>query len=116
MTSTPCVASGWAVEATRTYGPRPRAQGRFLVTHDLNFSDTRKFEPGTHADVLIVRLPESEQWLVGDHLVGWLSHPDAQTLEELHGARDAAQGCASSAGQPANASAHQTQKRGASLL
>ena len=48
-----------------------QAEGRFLVTHDLDFSDTRKFEPGKHAGVLIVRLPDSEQWRVGDHLVGW---------------------------------------------
>jgi predicted nuclease of predicted toxin-antitoxin system len=41
-------------------------EGRFLVTHDLDFSDTRKFEPGEHAGVLIVRLPDSEQWRVGD--------------------------------------------------
>jgi predicted nuclease of predicted toxin-antitoxin system len=58
-----------------------QAEGRFLVTHDLNFSDTRKFEPGKHAGVLIVRLPDSEQWRVGDHLVGWFSDPDAQSWE-----------------------------------
>jgi len=32
-----------------------QAEGRLLVTHDLDFSDTRKFEPGKHAGVLIVR-------------------------------------------------------------
>jgi hypothetical protein len=52
-----------------------------LVTHDLDFSDTRKFEPGKHAGVLIVRLPDSEQWRVGDHLVGWFSDPDARSWE-----------------------------------
>jgi len=58
-----------------------QAEGRFLVTHDLDFSDTRKFEPGQHAGVLIVRPPDSEQWRVGDHLVGWFSDPDAHTWE-----------------------------------
>ena len=48
------------------------------MTHDLDFSDTRKFAPGEHAGVLIVRLPDSEQWRVGDHLVGWFSDPDAR--------------------------------------
>ena len=43
-----------------------QAEGRFLVTHDLDFSDARKFRPGSHAGVLIVRLPDSEQWRVGD--------------------------------------------------
>jgi predicted nuclease of predicted toxin-antitoxin system len=46
-----------------------QAEDRFLVTHDLDFSDTRKFEPGKYAGVLIVRLPDSEQWRVGDYLV-----------------------------------------------
>jgi len=58
-----------------------QAEDRFLVTHDLDFSDTRKFEPGKHAGVLIVRLPDSEQWRVGDHLVAWFSDPDALTWQ-----------------------------------
>jgi predicted nuclease of predicted toxin-antitoxin system len=53
--------------------------GRFLVTQDLDFSDIRKFAPGTHEGLLLVRLPDSEQWRVGDHLVGWFSTPDARS-------------------------------------
>lgn len=30
--------------------------GRFLVTQDLDFSDIRKFAPGTHCGLLLVRL------------------------------------------------------------
>jgi predicted nuclease of predicted toxin-antitoxin system len=29
---------------------------RFLITQDLDFSDVRKYTPGTHAGVLLVRL------------------------------------------------------------
>ena len=29
---------------------------RFLITQDLDFSDTRQFSPGTHAGILLVRL------------------------------------------------------------
>ncbi|HWZ42032.1 MAG TPA: DUF5615 family PIN-like protein [Candidatus Saccharimonadales bacterium] len=29
---------------------------RFLVTQDLDFSDTRRFAPGTHCGILLVRL------------------------------------------------------------
>jgi predicted nuclease of predicted toxin-antitoxin system len=36
-----------------------QAEGRFLVTHDL----------------------DSEQWRVGDHLVAWFSDPDAPSWE-----------------------------------
>ncbi|MCI0585880.1 MAG: DUF5615 family PIN-like protein [Planctomycetes bacterium] len=30
--------------------------GRFLVTQDLDFSDLRRFEPGTHSGLLLVRI------------------------------------------------------------
>ncbi len=30
--------------------------GRFLITQDLDFSDIRRFAPGTHAGVLVMRL------------------------------------------------------------
>lgn len=31
-------------------------EGRFLVTQDLDFSDVRKFSPGTHFGILLVRM------------------------------------------------------------
>ncbi len=31
-------------------------EGRFLITQDLDFSDIRKFKPGTHAGLLLLRL------------------------------------------------------------
>jgi hypothetical protein len=33
-----------------------QAAGRFLITQDLDFSDIRQFEPGTHEGLLLVRL------------------------------------------------------------
>lgn len=33
-----------------------QSAGRFLITQDLNFSDVRRFAPGTHAGLLQVRL------------------------------------------------------------
>lgn len=33
-----------------------RAAGRFLITQDLDFSDMRRFQPGTHPGILLVRL------------------------------------------------------------
>jgi predicted nuclease of predicted toxin-antitoxin system len=35
-----------------------RAEGRFLITQDLDFSDARQFAPGTHPGLLLVRLRE----------------------------------------------------------
>lgn len=55
------------------------AEGRLLVTQDLDFSDARAFAPGTHAGLFIIRLPDSEQWRLGDYLVGWFAGPDARS-------------------------------------
>ena len=35
-----------------------QADRRFLVTQDLDFSDARKYAPGTHHGLLLVRLPQ----------------------------------------------------------
>lgn len=35
-----------------------QAAGRFLITQDLDFSDTRRFTPGTHHGLLLVRLAD----------------------------------------------------------
>lgn len=32
--------------------------GRFLITQDLDFSDIRRYQPGTHHGLLLVRLTE----------------------------------------------------------
>ena len=36
-----------------------QAPGRFLITQNLDFSDTRIFRPGTHHGLLLVRLPNA---------------------------------------------------------
>ena len=33
-----------------------QTESRFLITQDLDFSDSRRYEPGTHAGVMLVRL------------------------------------------------------------
>lgn len=33
-----------------------QATGRFLITQDLDFSDVRRFAPGTHHGLLLIRL------------------------------------------------------------
>lgn len=34
-----------------------QSSDRFLITQDLDFSDMRRYTPGTHAGLLLVRLP-----------------------------------------------------------
>lgn len=58
-----------------------QTERRMLVTHDLDFSDARTFAPGTHYGLLLVRLPDAEQWRIGDYLVAWLGAPDVATWE-----------------------------------
>ena len=36
-----------------------QAEGRFLITQDHYFSDVRNHLPGTHAGVLLLRLPQT---------------------------------------------------------
>ena len=36
-----------------------QSDGRFLITQDLDFSDIRRFTPGTHCGLLLVRLPDA---------------------------------------------------------
>jgi hypothetical protein len=52
---------------------------RFLVTQDLDFSDERRFAAGSHSGVLLVRIPDDEQWRIADYLAGWFSAPDANS-------------------------------------
>ena len=58
-----------------------QAAGRVLVTLDLDFSDVRKFAPGSHHGVVVLRLPDAEQWRIGDYLVAWFSTPEARTWQ-----------------------------------
>jgi predicted nuclease of predicted toxin-antitoxin system len=58
-----------------------QAERRFFVTCDLDFSDRRTLAPGSHHGLLIVRLPDAEQWRAADHLVAWFSDPAAPSWE-----------------------------------
>lgn len=51
-------------------------ENRFLITQDLDFSDTRRFKPGTHSGILLVRLREP-----GSNA---LLHQIASALEGIH--------------------------------
>jgi predicted nuclease of predicted toxin-antitoxin system len=53
-----------------------QAAARFFVTMDLDFSDARRYAPGTHAGVLVVRLPEAEQFRASDYVAAWFERHD----------------------------------------
>lgn len=51
--------------------------GRFLVTQDLDFSDTRRFRPGTHPGLLLVRVPQEDQWRLCELVTSWFRSDDS---------------------------------------
>jgi predicted nuclease of predicted toxin-antitoxin system len=43
-----------------------QSEGRFLITQDLDFSDARKFAPGSHQGLLLVRLRDPGRQALAD--------------------------------------------------
>jgi len=41
-----------------------QSESRFLITQDMDFSDRRRFAPGTHHGILLVRRPSGSRWSV----------------------------------------------------
>lgn len=58
------------------------AEGRFLITLDLDFSDIRRFRPGTHPGILLVRAGNNGRAAVLQVLRRVLAE---QPLESLQG-------------------------------
>jgi predicted nuclease of predicted toxin-antitoxin system len=56
-----------------------QSEGRFLVTQDLDFSDMRRFAPGTHQGILLIRLEDMEQPQVPEFLGAWFSAEPVET-------------------------------------
>jgi len=61
---------------------RVGVENRFLITLDLDFSDVRRFQPGTHPGILLVRARSKSRQAVLDILQRIL---DEQPLESLRG-------------------------------
>ncbi|MBF0415379.1 MAG: DUF5615 family PIN-like protein [Magnetococcales bacterium] len=47
---------------------RIQGEGRFLITMDLDFSDTRVFRPGQHAGILLIRLSPGSRLSVNNRV------------------------------------------------
>ena len=58
------------------------AESRFLITLDLDFSDVRRFPPGTHPGILLVRARSKSRQAVLEILQRTLAE---QPLESLRG-------------------------------
>ena len=56
-----------------------QSEGRFFITQDLDFSDLRRFAPGTHPGIMLVRLDDREQTQLADFLGAWFSMETVET-------------------------------------
>ena len=56
-------------------------EGRFLITQDLDFSDLRRYRPGTHHGVLLVRLQAPGRNALLQRIQGLFSHEDTSGWE-----------------------------------
>lgn len=52
---------------------------RFLITQDLDFSDLRQFQPGTHHGILLIRLRSPSRRRLNERIVELLRLDDFQT-------------------------------------
>jgi len=55
--------------------------GRLLITQDLDFSDTRRFKPGTHHGLLLVRLREPGANALLDRILSVARHVGLDTFD-----------------------------------
>ncbi len=53
--------------------------GRFLTTQDLDFSDIRKYMPGTHHGLLLLRLPQPGREALFDRVTSLFQHEDVES-------------------------------------
>jgi predicted nuclease of predicted toxin-antitoxin system len=52
---------------------------RFLVTQDMDFSDARKFAPGEHQGILLLRLHSSNQAAIVSRIAELFENEDVET-------------------------------------
>jgi predicted nuclease of predicted toxin-antitoxin system len=56
-----------------------QAEGRFLITQDLDFSDIRQFQPGTHHGLLLVRLPDAGRLALTRQIIEVFGNEDVES-------------------------------------
>ncbi|HEV2380770.1 MAG TPA: DUF5615 family PIN-like protein [Terriglobia bacterium] len=56
-----------------------QSERRFLITQDLDFSDARRFGPGTHCGILLVRLREPSRKTLTERIEALFRDEDAES-------------------------------------
>jgi len=70
---------GLAGENDETVWAAAQAEGRILVTQDLDFSDLRKFAPGSHCGIVLLRLNSPSRRALTERLIELFSCQPADT-------------------------------------
>ena len=55
-------------------------EARFLITQDLDFSDRRRYAPGPHAGLLIVRLRAPGALALAEHVIAALQTTSLESI------------------------------------
>ena len=66
---------------TKVWAASQKAQ-RFLITQDLDFSDVRRFAPGTHYGILLVRLSNPSRRRLIDRILSIFATEAVETWKE----------------------------------
>ena len=72
------VAEGLAGADDESVWHAAQSAERFLVTQDLDFSDIRRFEPGTHKGILVVRLRDPGRQALTERLLAIFQTEDVE--------------------------------------
>jgi predicted nuclease of predicted toxin-antitoxin system len=73
------VREGLQGSEDETLWPEVQAARRFLITTDLDFSDERRFPPGTHAGILVLRLSDDRSQAVTERLAAVFASESVET-------------------------------------
>jgi predicted nuclease of predicted toxin-antitoxin system len=73
-------SEGLSGESDSTIRKVAGEENRFLISQDLDFSDIRRFAPGTHPGVMIVRLRQPGRKALIKRIGGFFQSEDASDL------------------------------------
>ena len=76
------IDEGLAAENDDAVWQAAQHAGRLLVTQDLDFSDVRKFRPGTHCGIVLVRLRDPSRTALVERVRGLFA---SEPVEEWMG-------------------------------
>lgn len=64
-----------------------QSMNRFLITQDLDFSDVRRYTPGTHSGLLLVRLPRPGRNALLDRVTALFRTEQIETWTDVSSSR-----------------------------